>query len=143
MRIVFFLAVLAACGPAPTIETAHFDPSLMVDLSNSTKLSSGLYVRDLELGTGTEITSGVRATLRYTGWFIDGRSFDSNQTSGFKFRVGAGEVILGWDLGVPGMKVGGSRQLIIPPDLGYGPDGYGPIPGNAILVFDVSVVSVG
>jgi peptidylprolyl isomerase len=79
--------------------------------------------------------------MKYTGWLANGTQFDSNQTSGFRFSLGAGEVIRGWDLGVPGMKTGGTRQLIIPPALGYGASGTGPIPGNAVLIFNVTMVS--
>ncbi len=88
--------------------------------------------------------------MNYTGWLYDasktdnkGTQFDTSIGRGvFSFLLGAGQVIAGWDQGVPGMKVGGSRRLIIPPSLGYGASGAGPIPGNATLVFDVSLVAV-
>ena len=142
-RLLPLLAfALTACAPPEVpIEKATFAASLNVDLAQSTKQTSGLYLRDLEVGTGAEAKTGSQVTMRYTGWLADGTQFDSNQAAGFKFRVGLGEVIAGWDLGVPGMKVGGKRQLIIPPSLGYGESGTGPIPGNAILVFDVTMMS--
>jgi FKBP-type peptidyl-prolyl cis-trans isomerase FkpA len=141
--------LLAACpaqstGPVPTIETASFAASLGVDLAASQKLASGLYVRDLTPGTGAAVVGGARLAMHYTGWLADGTQFDSNQggMAPFTFRYGGGEVIAGWDQGLDGMKVGGSRQLIIPPALGYGSRGAGgAIPPNAILVFNVTVVS--
>jgi len=128
--------------PAPSIEETSFAPSLGVDLAASTKTTGGLYYRDLSVGFGAVVTSGQQVQVHYTGWLANGSQFDSNvagQTP-YSFHLGAGEVIQGWDLGVPGMRVGGQRQLIIPPALGYGAAGSDPIPGNAILVFKVEVV---
>jgi len=140
-RSLLALFALAACE-APKevpIEDTKFAASLGVDLAASTKLAT-IYFRDLEVGTGDTVTSGL-VTMRYTGWLADGTQFDSNQTTGFKFKLGANEVIQGWELGVPQMKIGGSRQLILPPSAGYGAAGNGPIPGNAVLVFNVTLVS--
>jgi FKBP-type peptidyl-prolyl cis-trans isomerase len=97
-------------------------------------------------GTGVEAKTGDRVEIHYTGSFPDGKTFDTsrdrNQT--FKFRLGAGEVIKGFDLGVSGMKVGGTRKVTIPSDLGYGERGAGGvIPPNQTLVFDIELVSVG
>jgi FKBP-type peptidyl-prolyl cis-trans isomerase len=133
------LVTLAACAPV-AIENTPFAATLGVDLAASTKLPSGMYVRDLKLGLGEPPTTGQQVTMLYTGWLADATRFDLNQTSGFQFRLGLGEVIAGWDLGVAGMQVGGQRQLIIPPALGYGEAGQGPIPGNAVLVFDVTML---
>lgn len=141
------LAVSAACGDSsPTavpIEQTTFDASLGVDLARSTKLGSGLYYRDITVGSGTTLASGQTVGMRYVGSFADGQVFDSNPAPKpvFTFTLGAGQVIKGWDQGLVGMKVGGRRQLIIPPALGYGPDDYGPIPGNSVLVFTVDAVS--
>ncbi len=133
----------AACAPTPEvpIEQTTFAASLGVDLSASTKLPSGMYLRDVSQGMDPAATNGATVLMKYTGWLANGTQFDSNQTSGFRFSLGAGEVIRGWDLGVPGMKTGGTRQLIIPPALGYGASGTGPIPGNAVLIFNVTMVS--
>lgn len=133
----------AACAPTPEvpIEQTTFAASLGVDLSASTKLPSGMYIRDISQGMDPAATNGTTVLMKYTGWLANGTQFDSNQTSGFRFSLGAGEVIRGWDLGVPGMKTGGTRQLIIPPALGYGVSGTGPIPGNAVLIFNVTMVS--
>jgi FKBP-type peptidyl-prolyl cis-trans isomerase len=141
---VLCLATLAlvscAAPPAPKLEEAKYASALNVDISASTKLGA-MYIRDLTEGMGATADSGQLVTMRYTGWLVDGTQFDSNQAEGFQFRIGAGRVIGGWDLGVRGMKVGGTRQLIIPPELGYGEEGTGPIPGNAILVFNVTMMS--
>jgi FKBP-type peptidyl-prolyl cis-trans isomerase len=107
--------------------------------------SSGLQYVDLVTGTGQEARNGHRARVHYTGWLKDGRKFDSSVDRGqpFEFPVGAGRVIKGWDEGVAGMKVGGKRKLIIPPDLGYGARGAGGvIPPNADLVFEVELLGL-
>jgi FKBP-type peptidyl-prolyl cis-trans isomerase len=140
---------LAACGPSkpvpvPDIATTTFATSLGVDLTASTKLPNGEYVRDLAAGTGAAVTAGAALSVHYTGWLADGTRFDSNVGgAAFVFRYGAGEVITGWDQGLDGVKASGQRQLIIPPSLGYGVEGAPPsIPSNAILVFDVTVDAV-
>ena len=125
-----------------TIETANFAASLNVDLASSTKLPSGMYLKDLTIGAGAAVQAGQTLSMRYTGWLSNGTQFDATgRGAPFTFRLGAGQVIPGWDQGVAGMKVGGKRQLIITPALGYGAQGSGPIPGNAILVFTVEVVA--
>lgn len=142
VRGILSLLLLAGCvaPPAPTLEDAKYAAALGVDIGASTKVSS-MYIRDLTVGTGEAAMPGQLVTMRYTGWLIDGTQFDSNQTTGFQFRIGAGRVIQGWDVGVRGMQLGGERQLIIPPELGYGEDGTQGIPGNAILVFKVMMLS--
>ena len=130
--------------PEVPIESATFASALGVNISASTKTTNGLYYRDLTVGSGATVAAGQRVSVRYTGWLPNGQQFDSNvgSTQLFEFMLGAGGVIPGFDQGIAGMRVGGRRQIIIPPALGYGPSGFGPIPGNAILVFDVEVVSV-
>lgn len=111
-----------------------------------TRLPSGLEYLDAVVGTGAEALSGRNVTVHYTGWLTSGSQFDSSRDGGrpFAFRLGAGNVIQGWDIGVAGMRVGGQRRLIIPPQLGYGQQGYAPvIPQNATLIFDVELLSVG
>jgi FKBP-type peptidyl-prolyl cis-trans isomerase FkpA len=102
---------------------------------------------DLVAGTGTAAITSSLVTVAYTGWLHDssrpdakGTQFDSN--TNFQFRLGTGAVIRGWDLGVVGMRVGGQRRLVIPPDLAYGSQGRGPIPPNATLVFDITLNAV-
>jgi FKBP-type peptidyl-prolyl cis-trans isomerase len=105
---------------------------------------SELKIEDELLGTGETAIAGKRVTVHYTGRFVDGTVFDSSINRGepFQFVLGAGQVIKGWDQGVAGMKVGGKRILIVPPELGYGPNDYGPIPGGSILIFDVELLKV-
>ena len=111
--------------------------------STSIKMENGLQIQDLKVGTGAEVHLGQGLTMHYSGTLEDGTKFDSSYDRGepFQFVLGAGQVIQGWDLGVQGMKVGGKRKLIIPPDLGYGTRGIGPIPPNATLFFEVEVLA--
>jgi FKBP-type peptidyl-prolyl cis-trans isomerase FkpA len=105
---------------------------------------------DVRVGTGTEATNGKRLSVNYTGWLYNpsgqdgkGQQFDTSTGRGaYAFTLGAGQVISGWDRGVAGMKVGGVRRLVLPPELAYGSSGNGPIPGNATLVFDIELLEV-
>jgi FKBP-type peptidyl-prolyl cis-trans isomerase len=100
--------------------------------------ASGLQYWNIKLGTGALAIPGKKAKVQYTGWLTTGKKFDSGV---YDFVVGNGQVIKGWDEGVAGMKVGGKRQLRIPPQLAYGERGYpGAIPPNATLVFDVELL---
>ena len=113
---------------------------------------TSLQISNGKAGTGAEATSGKTVTVHYTGWLYDpktadhhGKKFDSSKDHGepFSFKLGAGQVIRGWDQGVAGMKVGGARTLIIPSELGYGARGAGSsIPSNATLLFDVELLDV-
>ena len=106
---------------------------------------SGLQYTDLEVGTGAEASSGQTVVVHYRGTLEDGSQFDASYDRGqpFSFPLGAGRVIKGWDEGVQGMKVGGKRKLVIPPDLGYGARGAGGvIPPNATLIFEVELLEV-
>jgi FKBP-type peptidyl-prolyl cis-trans isomerase len=102
----------------------------------------GLQYVELQEGTGPEAKAGANVSVHYTGWLTDGRKFDSSRDRGqpFSFPLGGGQVIRGWDEGVAGMKVGGRRRLIIPPSLGYGSRGVGPIPAGATLLFNVELL---
>jgi peptidylprolyl isomerase len=115
-----------------------------VNTDDMTTTASGLQWRDDQAGTGTEATRGKTVSVHYTGTLTDGTKFDSSRDRGqpFEFPLGAGRVIQGWDEGVAGMKVGGRRTLVIPPDLGYGARPVGPIPANSTLVFDVELLGV-
>lgn len=110
------------------------------------EMENGLRFRDIIVGSGREINDGDTAVVNYVGTLASGVKFDSSYDRGqtFEFTLGAGEVIAGWDVGVKGMKVGGKRLLVIPPQLGYGDNeiGDGAIPANSTLVFEVELVGV-
>jgi FKBP-type peptidyl-prolyl cis-trans isomerase len=110
------------------------------------KTASGLQYWDIRVGTGAVAKSGDKVKVHYTGWLTTGKKFDSSvdANSPFDFTIDAGDVIKGWDEGVTGMKVGGKRQLRIPPELAYGASGTpgGPIPANATLIFDIKLLAV-
>ena len=143
-RIVWFHVVLlvgavmaTGCGSSPTSPSSS---------SSGVTFSSV----DLTVGNGDTVVKGDRIKVWYTGWIYvksapgnKGQSFDSNRDRElFRYIVGTGHVIEGWDQGVPGMKAGGIRRLIIPPDLAYGSQGQGPIPPGASLIFEIEVVEV-
>jgi FKBP-type peptidyl-prolyl cis-trans isomerase len=137
------LVILSLTAPLATPAAAQGAPSKM------SELPSGLKYTDTTVGTGAEATRGKKVSVHYTGWLYNngekGRKFDSSLDRGqpFQFALGAGQVIKGWDEGVAGMKIGGKRTLIIPPELGYGARGAGGvIPPNATLTFDVELLKV-
>ena len=109
------------------------------------QFDNGLIMEDLVVGEGQEAKAGDQVTVHYTGWLTDGRKFDSSKdrNSPFVFGLGQHMVIAGWDEGVQGMKIGGTRKLTIPPQLGYGARGAGGvIPPNATLVFEVELLGL-
>jgi FKBP-type peptidyl-prolyl cis-trans isomerase len=112
---------------------------------DGTKTADGLQYWDIKVGTGQTAKEGDHVKVHYTGWLTTGKKFDSSVDAHqpFDFNLGKGDVIKGWDEGVAGMKVGGKRQLRIPPDLGYGAAGSpGAIPPNATLIFDVQLLAI-
>ncbi len=127
--------------PAPPADS----PSEIAKMGPTTKkLESGLEIEDLKVGSGDEAKTGTTVKVHYTGWLTDGKKFDSSvdRNEPFEFSL-PGQVIQGWNDGVPGMKVGGKRKLTIPPNLGYGAQGAGGvIPPNATLVFEVDLLEV-
>lgn len=141
--LAFLLAVVLVLFAKGRVQAGE------VDEAKATKTQSGLKFIDSTPGTGAEAKSGQTVSVHYTGWLYEGgkkgAKFDSSVDRGepFDFSLGAGRVIKGWDEGVAGMKIGGKRTLIIPPDLGYGSRGAGTaIPPNATLVFDVELLAV-
>jgi FKBP-type peptidyl-prolyl cis-trans isomerase FkpA len=110
------------------------------------KTDSGLQYWDIKVGAGPVAQDGSHVKVHYTGWLTTGKKFDSSVDARqpFDFTIGKGDVIKGWDEGVTGMKVGGKRQLRIPPELAYGASGTpgGPIPPNATLIFDIQLLAV-
>lgn len=153
LRLLAGTALLVACAEAPPATPAvsgdpvqlTYAPALNVKLDPAELRPSGLYVHDLVVGTGPAADSMSTAEVHYTGWLADGSKFDSSRErqETFRFTVGIGQVIGGWDEGVRGMRVGGKRQLVVPPKLGYGDIGSPPmIPRMATLVFEVELVSL-
>ncbi len=148
------LLTLAGCASAPppapptpagAVAPAPAAPAPVAPVVQEVTTSSGLRYTDLLVGNGPLAEDGMRVAVHYTGWLTDGTKFDSSLDRGqpFTFQLGAGQVIRGWDEGVRGMRVGGKRKLVIPPELGYGERGAGGvIPPNATLVFDVEFVGV-
>ena len=145
--VVGLLAALpfaAACGLFGTKPDPEEDRKSQTGRTN-------LEIVEVAAGNGTEARPGRRVAVHYTGWLYHpdkpahhGRQFDSSRDRGepIEFTIGAGEMIAGWDEGIPGMKVGGKRTLIVPPGMAYGRQGRPSIPGNATLVFDVELMSV-
>ena len=140
------LALLAACGKKE--ESPKTAPAAAAPVAPPTELQK----TDIVQGTGEGISQGQVAVVHYTGWLFDptaaeqkGEKFDSSRDRGepFKFAIGAGQVIRGWEEGVQGMQPGGQRRLVIPPDLGYGDRGASNvIPPGATLVFDVELIAI-
>ena len=124
-------------------EGVQIDKPIPVD--GYSKSGSGLEYTDLKAGTGATAAKGSQATVHYTGWLTSGKRFDSSAVKNkpFTFTIGARKVIKGWDEGVEGMKVGGVRQLRVPPNLAYGAMGRPPrIPKNATLIFEIELISL-
>ena len=141
--VAITLFALAGLIGAQTAATSTSGPTKVTGAP--IKTASGLEYWDITVGTGAVAQTGQQVKVDYTGWLTNGKKFDSSVGTGrpFGFKLGASQVIKGWDEGVAGMKVGGKRQLRIPPDLAYGAKGYpGAIPANATLIFDVQLIDV-
>ncbi|MDE2019357.1 MAG: FKBP-type peptidyl-prolyl cis-trans isomerase [Patescibacteria group bacterium] len=139
-------AEITAGAPGANVQAATTTNSTSSTTTTMNQSANGLIINDLTVGTGTVAENGETVSVLYTGTLDNGTVFDASSKHGnqpFSFTLGAGQVIKGWDLGVLGMKVGGKRELTIPPDLGYGSQGAaGVIPPNATLHFTVELLSV-
>ena len=142
-------AALAGCTPTepagpsyPANET--YAASLQVDIPSMVKLSESLYYKDLVVGTGTAATPGKQVVMQYTGYLTDGTEFDSavGDKTLTVWLLDNGDLLAGWVYGIPGMKVGGTRKLVIGSIFAYGAQGRGTIPPNSTLVFDVTLKEV-
>ncbi len=139
--------VALGCGagePAPPgPEDIAFAPELGVELSTMERAPSGLYLQDLAEGAGPAARRTSMVTVHYVGWLPSGTVVDSSLGGEpFQFRLGGNEVIRGWNQGIPGMKRGGRRRLVVPPRLAYGSRGTARVPPGATLVFEVHLVDV-
>jgi FKBP-type peptidyl-prolyl cis-trans isomerase len=149
--VVMVIVVIAAVAlwaqtsahkPAPAARPNTTAPTKVT--GDGVKTASGLQYWDIKVGSGALAKDGSHVSVHYTGWLTTGKKFDSSVDAHqpFDFTIAQGEVIKGWDEGVAGMKVGGKRQLRIPPELGYGASGSGAIPPNATLIFDIQLLGV-
>jgi FKBP-type peptidyl-prolyl cis-trans isomerase len=132
---------LVACGDAvgPNPSDVKFASSLGIDLEQMTETASGLYIRDDVVGVGEPAVTGDQVVVDFTGWLADGTEFDSGELP--ILSLGSG-LIDGFTEGVTGMRAEGTRTIVLPADLAYGPQGRQGIPGNAVLVFKITVTSI-
>src|SRR3989344_2283219 len=135
-------------GSSPTMSVAPLPTptSIPPETNKITKMENGLQIEDLKVGTGDEAKAGDTISVNYSGSLENGTVFDASAKHGgpATFQIGVGQLIKGWDIGIPGMKIGGKRKLIVPPSLGYGSQnvGNGLIPPNSTLVFEVELLAI-
>lgn len=134
--VLAMLTVSACDDPFQVIEEVTFAESLGIVLSDYTRLESGVYIKDDAVGTGEVTTEGQTAVVEYVGYLSNGTSFGSGN---FPFVIGSGNTIAGFELGIFGMRAGGERWIIIPPELGYGDAEQASIPAGSVLVFNVEL----
>ncbi len=153
LRVFALLALAAtACLPNDSTDVDVPDPvalesqvwasGLGISLGSFTRLGSGVYYVDTQVGTGATLTGSPTIRFFYTGYLANGTRFDTNVGAASPAQYGLGDLIPGWTSGLQGMRVGGKRRLLIPSALGYGPSGQGSIPPNANLVFDIELVTI-
>lgn len=148
LSILVLATLAAACAPrepAPPIPEGTFAPELGVDLSAMERTATGLYVQTLRAGDGGVAEAGDRLVVHYEGWLPDGKRFDSSRArhEPLEVTVAADPVIDAWEQGIPGMRVGELRRLVVPPELGYGDEGApGAVPPNTPLVFEIELLGI-
>lgn len=146
LSVLIISLTLFACGGSTNVPNHPPEAPTKIADSDYIQAPDGLKYHDIKTGTGTEAQKGKQAIVHYTGWLTTGKIFDSSIVKKKPFPItplGGGQVIKGWDEGIVGMRVGGHRQLVIPPNLAYGPTGYpGAIPPNATLIFEVYLLEV-
>jgi len=141
--LLLCLIIFTSCGN--TINSPIQDTPQQISSTQYSTTTRGVLVHDITVGTGNVTQPGRLLTVHYSGWLESGVKFDSSvdRKETFQFVIGVGQVIPGWDEGVSGMRVGGHRQIIIPPELAYGANGSsGVIPPNATLIFEIELIKV-
>lgn len=128
--------------PISPLASLQLAPSLGIPEDSLRLVGRGVYVREVHLGNGEVVTDRSEISVHYVGMLTNGQVFSATTDKPFRFPMGADSVIAGWEDGLLGMRVGGRRQLIIPPFLAFGPEVYGRIPADATLVFDVTLVEL-
>lgn len=133
-------AVIVGSGEDKTRERT----SAYLEATNDNGKVERMVIEDVKMGEGDVVEAGDTVAVHYIGTLQDGTEFDNSKKRGqaFEFKVGGGQVIKGWDEGLLGMKVGGQRILVIPPEMAYGEKGIGPIPGNSTLVFSIELIAI-
>ncbi|MCY4170168.1 MAG: FKBP-type peptidyl-prolyl cis-trans isomerase [Bacteroidetes bacterium] len=144
---VILILLFASCDSSSDTEIEEPEDQLiprLVSEADYFDLGNGLKFHDFKVGTGDAALDGDLLSVHYSGWLTNNTLFDSSypRNQPIQFRLGTGRVIQGWDRGLVGMKVGGERQLVIPPELAYGDQGSGPIPPGSTLIFEVQLVSI-
>ncbi len=145
VAILAITAVLVSCadeGNEVPLDTSGPPP---IDVEGVTT-PSGLQIFDVIIGDGEEVRPGDAAAIHFAGWLESGVRFDTSledEGEPFPFVLGLGQVVAGWDEGIVGMKPGGVRRLIVPPELGYGAQGSDDVPPNAVLTYDIELVAFG
>lgn len=149
LGVAALVLAATACAATPWEGTARdparvsFAPELAVDLAAFEQIAPGLYVQELAPGDGAVARRGDLVSIQFALWLPDGSLVDTSVGAApFQFRLGEGEVIRGWTLGIPGMAVGGRRKLVVRPGLGYGSRGSARVPPDATLVFEVELVGI-
>jgi FKBP-type peptidyl-prolyl cis-trans isomerase len=146
LRFTFLMAIFTLTAAAVWAQSGSKKPNTSAPTKvtgEGTKLPDGLEYWDIKIGTGTSAQPHQKVTVHYTGWLTNGKKFDSSVDTGKPISFSLDQVIKGWGEGVPGMKIGGKRQLRIPPELAYGERGYPPIiPANSTLIFDIELLGV-